>query len=250
MIRNSSGLKGYAIHASDGELGKVEELYFDARTWVVRYVVVNTGGWLFDRKVLIAREALGIPNWNARTIHVQLTREQVRNSPTIDTEQPISREQELLLHRHYAWKAYWEETQFEFVHEPSALSLELAAGNLTTSDMRLRGTESISGRRVHAKDKELGLVNDFILDDESWEIRYMVMESRGFMTDIRKTLIPTQWIDRIDWDDSEVYVDLTAEVLAQSPAYRFTEAFGSEYQHTLDEYYQDAMREHPKRMTA
>ncbi len=103
MQQSISSMIGYAIRATDGDLGKVDEFYFDDETWTIRYIVVETGNWLSGRKVLISPVAFGKPELESRTISVNLTRAQVSSSPDIDTERPIYRQHEAELHEYYQW---------------------------------------------------------------------------------------------------------------------------------------------------
>src|SRR5262247_2160585 len=107
MLRSLEELHGYTIHATDGDIGTVYAFFFDDKTWAIRYLVVDTGNWLPDRQVLISPIALGQPDWEGQFFSVKLTTEQVRNSPDIDTDKPVSRQQETLLHTYYDWPTYW-----------------------------------------------------------------------------------------------------------------------------------------------
>jgi hypothetical protein len=107
VLRSIISLRGFSIGARDGEIGKVQSFLFDDRTWAIRYLVVDTGGHLPGRKVLIAATALGRPDWHTRSFPIELTKQQVRDSPDIDTNLPISRQREAQLHRYYNWAPYW-----------------------------------------------------------------------------------------------------------------------------------------------
>jgi hypothetical protein len=107
MLRNTNDLEGYVIGATDGPIGHVKDLYFDDRAWVVRYLVVDTGPWLSSRKVLISPIAIGRPNWAERLLLVSITKEQVKNSPDIDTKKPISRQHEVQYSGYYGYPYYW-----------------------------------------------------------------------------------------------------------------------------------------------
>ena len=110
MLKPFQTLRGCTLAASDGEIGTVREFYFDDEHWIVRYYVVNTGSWLMQREVLIAPRALSEVDQQGNTIAVNLTREQVRESPLAETDKPISRQQEAELHHHYGWEPYWSLT--------------------------------------------------------------------------------------------------------------------------------------------
>ena len=103
MLRNINSLMGHKIHATDGELGKVDEFYFGDKTWDIRYMFVETGNWLLNRKVLIAPAAFKRPSPGSEPFAVALTRDRVRNSPDIDTKKTVSRQHEIELQKHYAW---------------------------------------------------------------------------------------------------------------------------------------------------
>lgn len=107
MERNVNNLIGNNLDATDGEIGTVKDFYFDDQTWTIRYLVVNTGSWLSGRKVLISPNALLKHSWESGIFPVGLSREQVRNSPDIDTEKPISRQYEQELADYYPWEPYW-----------------------------------------------------------------------------------------------------------------------------------------------
>ena len=101
MKRSVNSLIGYTIKAKDGELGKVSEFFFDDHTWSIRYLVVETGSWLNERKVLIPHSALGTTDWKSQTFQVNLTMEQISNSPDVETKKTVSRQQEIQLYTHY-----------------------------------------------------------------------------------------------------------------------------------------------------
>src|SRR5512142_1466735 len=103
MIRRAKDMQSYRIHATDGEIGKIDDLSFDDNAWVVRYMVVETGSWLDQRRVLISPISVRAVNWEKDEVYVSLTRDQVKNAPDIDTHEPISRENELSFYRYYGW---------------------------------------------------------------------------------------------------------------------------------------------------
>jgi sporulation protein YlmC with PRC-barrel domain len=174
-------------------------------------MVVETGNWLLGRKVLISSVALGKPDWEARTFSVKLTSAQVRNSPDIDTERPVYRQHEDQLHEYYQWSRYWEGgfggvlgiTPFPLLE--NALPPESSAPG-QKDDPHLRSTRQVAGYRIHATDGEIGHVKDFIVDDETWAIVHLVIDTGNWLPG-RKTLIPPQWIKNVSWSDSCVYLD-------------------------------------------
>ena len=108
MLRNANDLKGFTIRATDGELGNVDQLYFDDKTWAIRYFVVETGGWLGGRRVLISPIAVVQADWQAKRVDVALTKKQVEHSPNVDTHQPVSRQNEAEYYGYYGYPCYWD----------------------------------------------------------------------------------------------------------------------------------------------
>jgi hypothetical protein len=209
MQHRINDLAGFAIKETDGHLGKVLEFYFDDAAWTIRYMVVETGSWLSGRKVLISPVALGKPDMSSRSIPVNLTREQVRLSPDIDTDKPVYRQHEIDLHEHYGWPNYWE---------PGFAGMSLNTFNSGKPVSRekpdiqhhdnphLRSTKHITGYRIHATDGEIGFVRDFIVEDENWKIMQIVVETGEWSHD-REFLIAPQWINRVDWGESSVFIN-------------------------------------------
>jgi len=246
MLRDINGLKGCTIHATDGELGEVDDFCFDDQTWNIRYLVVRTGGWLSSRKVLISTSVLKRePDWRARALPVLLTREQVRNSPDIDTDKTVTRLHELELHKHYAWPLYWGEGFYAGSMSggtlfPTSAGEEERAG--TTQDREpppephLQSTRAVTGYRLHAADGTIGHVENFILDDAKWALRYLVADTGNWLPG-RKVLVSPHWIESVDWDTSEVYVDLTRLAIEASPEYDPSQPVSEDYESALYDHY-------------
>ncbi len=106
-LRTVKDLRGYAIRATDGVIGKVDDLYFDDEDWAIRYLVVDTGGWLSGRKVLISPIAIGQPDWLDGVLPVALTKAKVEHAPDIDTRKPVSRQHEAVYLGYYGYPFYW-----------------------------------------------------------------------------------------------------------------------------------------------
>ena len=242
MLRNVKSLLGHRIHATDGELGSVEDFYFDDRTWDLRYMVINTGGWLAGRKVLIAPVALETPDWKAGTLPVRLTREQVRNSPDIDTKKTVSRRHELELYRHYAWPLYWGDGFYSGgmsggpVFPDASAMKEEKPEPVSEEESSLQGVRAVAGYKLHAADGPMGHVDDFIMDDAEWAISYVVADT-GIWLPGRKVLVSPHWIERVDWDTSEVFVDLTREAIRRSPGFDPSQPVSEDYESALFDHY-------------
>jgi sporulation protein YlmC with PRC-barrel domain len=220
MEHSLRSLIGFSIRATDGDLGKVHEFYFDDSTWTIRYMVAETGNWLSNRKVLISLVALGKPDWKSRAFPASLTCDQVRNSPDIDTERPVYRQHEAELHRYYEWPQYWETgyggalgiTPFPLLEIP----VPQEAPDLDRhDDPHLRSTRQVTGYHIHATNGEIGHVTDFMVGDEDWTLGNLVVDTGSWLPG-KKVIIPVAWIKNVNWAESAVYVDRMRESVKNS----------------------------------
>lgn len=238
MLRSLKSLIGYNIGATDDALGKVDNFLFHDSSWIIRYLVVDTGNWLSGRKVLISPVSIEQPVTKVRLLPVNLTREQVKNSPDIDMDKPISRQAEIELYKHYDWTPYWTGGGFAApVIEPSSEEKEQAAVAAKDKvDPSLRDTQEVIGYHIHATDGDIGHVEDFILDDESWIIRYFVVDTRDWLPG-RSVLVSPQWIEKISWSDSKVWIDQLKDQIKNSPRYDASAPINQEYETRLYDFY-------------
>ena len=245
MLRSVNNLIGFSIRALDGEIGKVSEFYFDDFTWSIRYLVVDTGNWLTDRKVLIPHKALGITDWNSKTFRVNLTMDQVGKSPDVDTKKPVSRQHEEKLFEHYALPIYWGEGFYATplgmvpltpIADLDKLTVEKDPAKLKHEDPHLRSTMEVKDYHIHANDGEIGHVEDFIVDDDKWNLSYFIVDTHNWLAG-RKVLIMPSWIDHIEWSESKVYVDVSQETIKTSPEFDNTKPISKDYEKDLFNYY-------------
>ncbi len=241
MQHTIGSMIGYAIRATDGDLGKVDELYFDDETWTIRYVVVETGNWLSGRKVLVSPVALGKPELESRTISANLTCAQVSDSPDVDTEKPIYRQHEAELHDYYQWPwrggygGTFGTTPLPLSDDEAFVERDASASG-RRDDSHLRSTRQLTGYHIHATDGEIGHVEDFIVDDENWTIRFLVVDTRNWLPGKRVLLSP-QWIKRVEWADSSVYFDLTRKSVEDSPELDPSKDVNRDYEAYLYDHY-------------
>lgn len=234
MLRKVNELHGYSLLATDGELGKVKDVFFDDEKWTIRYLVVETGSWLSSRQVLISPYSIDTVNEAETSITVRLTQEQVKNSPDIDTHQPISRQMEGDFSRYYGLGNYWVGPELwgsgaypmvgsskiaDGGHVPSRAEELIQETAANPEDSHLRSANNVKGHHIQGSDDEIGHVEDFLFDDETWALRYFLVDTRNWWPGGRKVLLATHWIDRIDWASSLVYVNLTQDQIRNSPEY-------------------------------
>jgi hypothetical protein len=239
MLEKVKDLKGFKLEAIDGHIGTLAEFYFDDRHWTVRYLVADTGSWLSERQVLISPLAVASVNRDERTISVNQTRKQIEDGPAPEAHKPISRQFEDSYHDYYGFPFYWGGTfavgaylnvvqahrQVDRIHKEGE-----------SWDYHLRSTKDVTGYVLQAKDGDIGHVEDFILEDVSWTIRYLIVDTRNWWPG-RHVLVSPTWIDRIDWVDGKVTVLMTREAVRESPEYTETSLLTRDYETKVHEHY-------------
>jgi hypothetical protein len=245
MLTNAANLKGLAVQATDGEIGNVVEFYFDYETWAIRYLTVETGGWLGGKRVLISPYSVRRVEWEARRLDVSLTRKQVEDSPNIDAAQPVSRQQEAEYLGYYGYPYYWGGPYLwgqEFAPVPPVLSTGAGAESLAervrkeSGESRLRSSEAITEYDIESADGEIGHVDSFVLDDEFWAIRYIEVATRNWWPG-KKVLVSPEWIERVSWRESKVFVGLTREAIKDAPEYSAKTKITRDYEERLHRHY-------------
>lgn len=251
MLRRANDLDGCAIRATDGDIGEVKDLFFDVDAWTVRYFVVETGSWLRHRHVLIAPEAVRAPVSvrDSCELPVNLTQEQVRESPDVDTHRPFGREQELAYRDYYAWPIYWPTGMFTagglgfapplIVAEEQRLTAEAERRAADSGDQRLRSAREVRGYSLRASDGALGAVRDLFFDDADWRVRYLVVDTGSWLPG-KEVLVAPSWVRAVSWTDNEVIVDLTREQLKSAPEFHGSDGVTADYERALREHYRRA----------
>ena len=236
MLRSFKQFLGDKLGATDGEIGHVKDFYFDEKHWAVRYLVVDTGSWIPGRLVLISPYALGGFGPGGKVLQVGLTRGQIQNSPSIEAHQPVSRQYEEEYYRYYGWPYYWQGDAMwgmsgvpVLSEKPAPFPGEPAAGSQAkreAADTSLWSAQSLVGYQIQTGDEIIGQVIDFMVDDRSWAMGFLVVNT-GHRLSGNKVLISPDQIDRISWDGSKVFVNATPGTILQTPAGDGPWSFGS-----------------------
>jgi hypothetical protein len=245
MLRNVKDLHGFTIRATDGEIGTVDQFYFDDETWAIRYVTVQTGAWINSRSVMISPISVVHTDWKARRLDVALTKKQVENSPDIDTNKPVSRQHEVTYLGYYGYPSYWGGPYLWGTGlYPSALAIstvrpvEPLADRIgrESMDSHLRSTTGVTGYHVDATNGEIGHVDGFVIEDEAWAIRYIEVATRNWWPG-KKVLVSPAWVQRVSWPESKVYVGLSREDIKNGPEYVESMPITREYEDRLYSHY-------------
>jgi sporulation protein YlmC with PRC-barrel domain len=240
MLRTLKALQGYAIRATDGDLGHVKDIYFDDQQWVVRYLIVETGSWLTSRKVLISPFAIGHPDWTGKVLPIAITKEQVKNSPNIDTDRPVSRQHEMKYLGYYGYPNYWGGIgAWGNALTPSMMlmngsygglhpeengapanrdSARIEVGREQDGDPHLRSCKAVMNYQIEVSDGGIGHVEDLLIDEETWAIRYMIVYTNNWWFG-HHVLVAPQWIQEVRWFDHTVAIDATRQNLKDAPPY-------------------------------
>ena len=242
-LQNAKNLQGFTVRATDGEIGTVTQFYFDDETWAIRYLTVDTGTWLGGRLVLISPiSVIGQPDWQSKRLDVSLTRTQVENSPYADTHQPVSRQHEIAYLTYYGYRNYWDGSDL-WGSAPGPAGLAVGAAPVkgpkagpSGKDSYLRSSQEVDGYSLEAPDGEIGHLDGFVFDDETWAIRYIAVATRNWWPG-KTVLMSPAWIERISWAESKVHVEFSRETIKNAPEYVEDAPINREFENRLYSHY-------------
>jgi len=258
MLRSMKDLQDCAIGATDGVIGHVKDFYFDDEAWVIRYLIVDTGTWLSSRKVFISPIAIGRPNWTEKVLPVSITKEQVKNSPDIDTDKPVSRQHEIRYLGYYGYPDYWgggalwggglypdlmltgygglDSTPDAARPKAEEANARVYEARHQDGDPHLRSSNAVIGYDVEATDGDIGHVQGLLVDEETWAIRYIIVNTSNWWLG-HQVLIAPQWIREVNWADRTVSVNLTRQAVKDAPPYDSASQLDREHEIGTYEHY-------------
>jgi hypothetical protein len=247
MLLRVGELQDYKILAKNGEIGHVEQLYFDDQTWTSKYVVVDIGNWLSGRKVLISATAIIEANASGKNIHMALTRQQIQEgAAAIYTHKPVARQHPTDYSIYVGWPPYYlgstglnatgGYSSDDSVGTDSESERSVDTASKEQNDPHLRSTEVVGGYHIMALDGEIGHIEDFMVDDQTWTIRYAVADTRNWWPG-KKVLLATEWILWVSWAESNAYVGLDRNRIIDAPEFDPSQQLTRDYEIKLYEYY-------------
>ena len=252
MLRNLKDLEGFSLHATDGNIGEIKEFYFDDRHWAVRYLVVETGTWMASKKILLSPISIKHIDWENRELSVGVSREQVKNSPSIDTHKPVSRQNEIDYLAYYGYPQYWggstlwgsfsapymmtpgyhPNPDMPFVADP-----DTQITNETASfDHHLRSSSEVINYRIEAIDDEVGHLEGLLIDPDTWAIRYLILNTSNWWLG-HLALINPHLINKVSWPESKLFVEVTRDKIKTAPHYDATMTLDLNAQNAVDQHY-------------
>jgi uncharacterized protein YrrD len=236
VLRKLSDLKGYSFQAKNDEMGRLKQVYFDDQLWKVRYLIVQTGSWLLGKEVLLVPAVITGIDDNSKAIQVNLSRKQIKNAPSVDSEQPVSEHYQQQYYSYYEWEPYWI-TDPLFQATPVSPPLFIQPETPTEPENpHLRSSDEVSGYRLDTPSGSIGHVADIILDDQEWTVRYLEIDTRNWLPG-KHVLVSPAWVQKIDWVDQQVQVELSRELVLSAPEYDSSKHISRDYQLALFKHY-------------
>ena len=235
MMLAISALKGFAIEASDGRIGSVSDVLFDDRSWKIRWLVVDTGGWLTGRLILVHPSAIGQPDYRRETLPVRLTKHQIEESPSILLDKPVSQQMETDLYGYYGWDPLWGGGNYFGAYPYESEVLE-SARDARHGDPHLRSVTEVTGYHIQASDGSIGHIETILVDDATWGVRYLVIDTKNWWFG-QHVLMSPYAVRSVSWSQRDVTLRVTREQVKGSPAWDPADIIDRSYQERLHGYY-------------
>ena len=220
MLRSIRELFGYTVREVDGEIGLVRDFLVDNREWNVTYLEIDLTQWFPGKKVIVPPSRIGQPDGKKFEVPLLLSKAQVVNSPAIKLDETVCRLHEEELALHFGWDPCIISTDSKKVEDHS----------------HLQSSRELMGYHLHATDGRIGHIEDFILDDEDWILRYAVVDTRDWLPG-RRVLMPLPWITTVIWKENSVLIDHSRENVKNSPEYDPSSPVNRHYEEVLYNYY-------------
>jgi uncharacterized protein YifN (PemK superfamily) len=247
MLRSLKDLEQYTVSATDGDVGTVVNFLFDDERWVVRHLVVETGGFWDGRRVLVSPISFRDADWSTHNFRLALTRDKIRNGPSVDVDKPVSRQHEQEYFGYYGYPYYWGYSGLwgagmypgllaTTIPAPAPAPAPAKSGDKAIGDIHLRSLNEVCGYHIEGSDESIGHIDDFIVDDETWEVRYLVIDTNNWWFG-KKVLVAPRWASRISWVEKTVHVDLSRQAIKDSPEWNPAAGVNRAYEARLYDYY-------------
>lgn len=227
MLHLAHKVTGAAVRGVDGDIGTLEDFYFEEDRWTIRYLLIDTGKWFSGKRVLIS--PMSVPDgWGRDGVRLTLTKDQVWNSPEIK-EGELSREGEDQVLMYYGYPDYWgaasiwgnfdSPTALVARAAPAAKGTTTAVKNRIDPEARhLRSIKKSTGYHLHARDGEIGHVDDFLIGQESWRIRYLLVDTSNWIGG-RSVIVSPELVEGIDKERNLLHVGAERKMIQEAPEF-------------------------------
>lgn len=240
-LHSIDAIKGYELGANDGSIGKSRDLLFDDQSWVVRYLLADTRKWLPGRKVLISPISIDSIDALTKTININLSKKEIKESPPLDSDAPVSRKYEAVFNKHYDWANYWGGASLwgtDMYPRKLELQKELSEIEEISEDKtNLRSAEEVTGYRIHTRDDDIGHVEDFLVEEYTWLIRYLVIDTSNWILGSKRVIVAPNWVDDVNWADHSVLLRVTKKQVESSPEYDPSMTVNRDFEKSIFDHY-------------
>ena len=242
MLRSLKHLERYKVTATDGDIGKVENFLLDDARWTVRYLVVETDGFLDGRQVLITPISFREVDFAAERFRLSISMSKVLGSPGRSADLPVSQQYEQDYYSYYSYPYY---AGYQGLWGMGGYPAGLASASYHPPgehlrdplfDFHLRSARELSGYHLEATDGSIGHVKDFVVDDETWQIRYMIISTANWWPG-KTVLIAPEWATRVSWTEGKIHLGMTREAIKSSPQWSSTYPIELAYEEQVYRHY-------------
>jgi len=223
MKRSLKYLIGYSIESTDGPKGKVKDFLFDEDRWVIRYMEADLGNFFDMKRVLIPRTFFKSPDWENEKIPVNLDDRDIESCPALDKKMPVYRAYEMELNQHYDINNYWmfdmAATENPMIYPPRPLGIPVKEVSEDELDTSLRSFNEVTGYHIKASDGTMGHIDDIIIDDDDWQIVYLIADTSNWLPWSKKVMLPLDFLGEISYVKQHVSIKLKKESIRNAPEF-------------------------------
>ncbi len=223
MLYTLNDLEQYTVNAADGYVGKIKDFYFDDRTWKLRYLVVETGIWLKNRKVLLPASAVKLVNKDDKQLSLDMSMYHVKNGPSIERDLSLKPQSEIDYLSYYGYSFYRGATEAHgFDKDAEAKLAEIFASvdavRRTYGDRHLRSCKEMINYDIEGSDSQVGYLQSMLFDEKDWSVRYLMLNTSNWWLG-HQVLLEPQSIRDVSWGDARIYVNMLRQEIQSTPIF-------------------------------
>lgn len=212
MTRSYKDFLHWKVTTTDGHERPVADVLLDDRGWSVRYVLVETGGWLHGRQLLISSAAFGAPDSREHVLPIQATLNQMEKSPPLKSHMPVTLAHERALEEYYEWPP----REAEGSVLPESVTRQLTPDTQALQDRTVdRHTKPIAGEahlwsagallkmKAVTRDRQKSGLDDVLLSEDLHHVAGWIVDARPWMPGGEAMLGPSA-VSGVDLNDGVV----------------------------------------------